>query len=92
MLDRHMLGAFGPVGVVIVFLFGAALASGQAIPAAQEPKPLLAEEAFKNIQVLRGIPVTQFMATMGFFAASLGSNCTFGHVEESGGNGEVRRR
>jgi outer membrane lipoprotein-sorting protein len=41
---------------------------------------------FKNIQVLRGVPVTQFMATMGFFSASLGSNCTFCHVEESGGN------
>lgn len=86
MLDRHMLGAFGPVGVLVVFLFGTALASGQTIPAAQEPKPLLAEEVFKNIQVLRGVPVTQFMATMGFFSASLGSNCTFCHVEESGGN------
>jgi photosynthetic reaction center cytochrome c subunit len=75
------------MGVMTFCLLGAAPARAQANrQAAPEQKPLLAEEAFKNIQVLRGMPVTQFMATMGFFSASLGSNCTFCHVEESGGN------
>jgi len=46
----------------------------------------MSEEAFKNIQVLRGIPVNEFMGTMGFFAASLGMNCTDCHVNESAGN------
>jgi hypothetical protein len=48
----------------------------------------MSEEAFKNIQVLRGIPVDEFMGTMGFFAASLGMNCTDCHVNESAGNWE----
>jgi hypothetical protein len=46
----------------------------------------MAEEVFKNIQVLKGIPVDEFMGTMGFFSSSLGLNCTDCHVEESGGN------
>jgi outer membrane lipoprotein-sorting protein len=48
----------------------------------------MAEEFFKNVKVLKGIPVDQFMATMGFFSASLGENCTYCHVEESGGSWE----
>jgi hypothetical protein len=36
----------------------------------------MAEDVFKNIQVLRGVPVNQFMDTMGFFSAALGLNCT----------------
>jgi hypothetical protein len=27
----------------------------------------MAEDVFKNVQVLKGIPVNQFMETMGFF-------------------------
>ena len=46
----------------------------------------MAEEVFKNIQVLKGIPVDEFMGTMGFFSAALGMNCTDCHVDESGGN------
>jgi hypothetical protein len=46
----------------------------------------MAEDVFKNVQVLKGIPVDQFMGTMGFFSASLGLNCTDCHVDESGGN------
>lgn len=50
------------------------------------PVPLRAEEAFKNIQVLRGIPVDEFMNTMGFISASLGLNCQDCHTKESGGD------
>ena len=58
---------------------------------AQSPRPApdrprLAEEVFKNVQVLKGIPVNQFMETMGFFSASLAADCTFCHVTESGGS------
>src|SRR3982751_2446996 len=58
---------------------------GQARPAAQAaaPKPQMAEEAFKNVRVLRGIPVREFMNTMGFFAASLSLNCTDCHGSAS---------
>src|SRR5438477_4059257 len=52
---------------------------------AQE-KPLMAEDVFKNVQVLKGIPVNQFMETMGFFSAALGYNCTNCHGDEVLGN------
>jgi hypothetical protein len=54
---------------------------------AQAPaRPQMAEEVFKNVQILKGIPVDEFMGTMGFFSASLGLNCTDCHVDESGGS------
>ena len=66
-----------------VWALSVALLSGQSAPA---QKPPMAEEVFKNVQVLKGIPVDEFMGTMGFFSASLGLNCTDCHVDESGGN------
>lgn len=44
---------------------------------AQAPseKPPLAEDVFKNVQVLKGIPVNDFMGTMGIFSAALGMSC-----------------
>ncbi len=67
--------------LVMISLLIAAAVYGQARPAAQAPpqRPQMAEEAFKNIKVLRGIPVKEFMSTMGFFAASLSLNCTDCH-------------
>ncbi len=50
------------------------------------PKPLMAEDVFSNVQELKGIPVNQFMETMGFFSAALGYNCTNCHGEEVQGN------
>ena len=57
----------------------------QAQPNANQKEPM-SEDVFKNIQVLRGVPVNQFMEMMGFFAASLSMNCTDCHTKESGGN------
>jgi photosynthetic reaction center cytochrome c subunit len=44
---------------------------------AQAPaaRPPLSEDIFKNVQVLRGITVNEFMGTMGIFSASLGMSC-----------------
>ena len=68
-------------------LFGLAGASAQtpAQPTGQT-KPLMAEDVFLNIQSLKGIPVNQFMETMGFFSAALGYNCTNCHGTEVLGN------
>ena len=66
---RTFLGA---AGMTIAWLSGAALAGGQAAP---EQRPQMAEEVFKNVQVLKGIPVNQFMGTMGVFSAALGMSC-----------------
>jgi photosynthetic reaction center cytochrome c subunit len=69
--------------IAVTFLLAAVRLGGQAeLP----ENPLVAEQYFKNVQVLRGISVKEFMDTMGFFAASLGENCTFCHVEESSGD------
>jgi hypothetical protein len=47
---------------------------------ASQEKPLLAEQAFKNIQVFKGLPVDDFMETMGIMAASLDFDCSDCHV------------
>lgn len=52
----------------IYTLCGLLPAFGQA---GTQEKPLMAEDVFKNVQVLNGIPVNQFMETMGFFSAAL---------------------
>jgi photosynthetic reaction center cytochrome c subunit len=43
--------------------------------------PKKAEEQFKNIQILKGIPADQLIPAMQFITASLGVNCEFCHVE-----------
>jgi hypothetical protein len=73
-------------GTIILCLIAITGAQSQGMKTATDQKPQMSEEAFKNIQVLRGIPVNEFMGTMGFFAASLGLNCTDCHVTESAGD------
>src|SRR5947207_10282555 len=63
---------FGATAAAIVWLAGVVWAGGQSQP---EQKPPMAEEVFKNIRVLRGIPVDEFMGTMGVFSAALGMSC-----------------
>src|SRR6266849_1087311 len=54
-------------------------ASSQA-PASNAAAPKLAEEEFKNIQALKGIPAEQVIPSMQFIAASLGVECEYCHV------------
>jgi hypothetical protein len=42
--------------------------------------PRLAEEEYKNIQALKGIPAEQVIPSMQFIAASLGVECEYCHV------------
>jgi photosynthetic reaction center cytochrome c subunit len=69
-----------------IFLWNVSALRGQSTPntPTQGAKPPMAEDVFKNVQVLRGIPVDEFMATMGFIAASLSLNCLDCHTEASG--------
>jgi outer membrane lipoprotein-sorting protein len=78
--NRKALCAFATAFVCLVSVLHAA---GQTAP---EPKPQMAEDVFKNVQVLRGISVDEFIGTMGFFAASLGMNCADCHTAESADN------
>jgi len=65
-----------------VVAFAVAGLAGVPVAMAQQaaPKPLLSEEAFKNIQVLKGIPVDDFMQTMGLMSAALQFDCADCHV------------
>ncbi len=60
-------------------VLGAGWLNGQA---AADVKVPLAEEVFKNIQVLKGIPVDEFMSTMGVFSAALGMSCENCHAAD----------
>ncbi len=68
------------ISLAIIFLLGVASANSQAAP---EDKPQMADEIFKNVQVLRGLTVDEFMGTMGFIAASLSMNCIDCHTTEA---------
>src|ERR1700674_5066286 len=81
---RAIRCAAGTLITCLMVMVSAHAQGGQAATA----KPQMAEDAFKNVQVLRGIPVNQFLETMGFFAASLSLNCTDCHTSESGGSWE----
>jgi photosynthetic reaction center cytochrome c subunit len=70
-------GALAAPGITVVVLIGIGLAVAQT---PSQEKPLLAEQAFKNIQVLKAIPVDDFMETMGIMAASLDFDCSDCHV------------
>ena len=75
---------------MVVCLLSTALARGQAAgqaggqaQAALPTKELMAEDVYKNIQVFRGVPENQFLATMGFFTGSLSESCEFCHKSET---------
>ena len=65
----------------LVFLAAAAVSAGQA-PGARQP---LAEEVFKDVQVMKGVPADEFMGSMGYISNALAVNCTYCHVGEGGG-------
>jgi hypothetical protein len=69
--------------LVLVCVRVAASAQGQAATSRTDEKPLMAEDVFKNIQVLKGIPVKEFMNTMGFFSAATNLNCIDCHSAQS---------
>jgi outer membrane lipoprotein-sorting protein len=46
---------------------------------------MMAVEVFKNVQVLKGTTVSEFMATMGIFSAALGMSCEDCHTSSDTG-------
>jgi photosynthetic reaction center cytochrome c subunit len=71
------------VAVLVVGLGTAKPQSSGAQASAGSPGPKKAEEQFKNIQVLKGIPADQVFPTMQFITASLGVECDFCHVQNA---------
>jgi len=74
---RTILGA---TAAMVVWLAGAVWTAGQAPAQATPQRPPMSEEVFKNVRVLRGIPVDEFMGTMGIFSAALGMSCEDCHL------------
>jgi photosynthetic reaction center cytochrome c subunit len=69
-------GILAATGVTVFALMGTGLALAQSPP---QDKPLMAEQVFKNIQALKGIPVDDFMETMGLMTAALQFDCSDCH-------------
>jgi hypothetical protein len=77
---------------VLVITFAAVAFLASALLVAQTPAPAaarqpMAEEVFKNIQVMKGVPADQFLASMGFISNATASNCTYCHLGQGGGAG-----
>lgn len=80
------LGTFIVIGAVV----GTVKAHSNHVPQHSVPDigspaqtPRKAEEQFKNIRILKGIPAEQLFPTMEFMSASLGVNCEFCHVKNA---------
>ena len=71
------------IAVVVVcgIGIGGAKAQSSSALAGNTAGPKKAEEQYKNIQVLKGIPADQLIPAMQFIATSLGVGCEFCHVE-----------
>jgi len=64
------------VVMAVVWLIGSALAAPPAEPPAAKKT---SDTVFKNIQVMKGVPVDDFMGTMGIMCAALGFDCSDCH-------------
>jgi hypothetical protein len=51
-----------------------------------QDRPLLSDQVFKNVQALKGIPVDEFLGTMGIMAAALQFDCSDCHVNAGTAN------
>ncbi len=72
------------LGIMFTSLFALAIAGvdAQSGPPPQTTSgPKTTEQAFKNIQVLKGRPADQLIPAMQFITASLGVECDFCHVQ-----------
>jgi len=71
------------VGVLVIVVTSLLRSTPTSAQTAPEEKPQMADDVFKNVQVLRGLTVDEFMGTMGFIAASLSMNCIDCHSVEA---------
>jgi photosynthetic reaction center cytochrome c subunit len=62
------------------------IAGLNAAQTAPQGTPLLSDQVFKNVQALKGIPVDEFLGTMGIMAASLQFDCSDCHVNAGTAN------
>jgi len=79
-IDRRTFSR-APGLVLLCTAFGT-VAFGQA----SATRPQMAEEVYKDIRLLKGMPVDQLLDTMGFFSASTNLNCIDCHGVAAGGD------
>jgi hypothetical protein len=82
MRSNALMTMLAVASVVLINCFVCAPAHAQV----QVKNQQTAGEVFKNVQLLRDIPVSQFLETMGFFSASLNMNCVDCHAAEAAGD------
>ncbi|MGA3205153.1 MAG: photosynthetic reaction center cytochrome c subunit family protein [Bryobacteraceae bacterium] len=61
-------------------VLGVAALTITAFQAGSQEKAQTADQVFKNVQVLKGIPVDDFMGTMGLMSAAVGYDCSECHI------------
>jgi photosynthetic reaction center cytochrome c subunit len=79
-----------PLAKRLAIYSGAVALLGAAVPfggvALAQAKRQMADDVFKNIKVLKGLTVDEFMGTMGLFSAALNVCCGDCHVGAGGSN------
>src|SRR3984957_4049991 len=75
---RNQMSLWPRVILVVAVLTGVSLTG--VVLAAPQGKAQTADQVFKNIQVLKGIPVDDFMDTMGLMSAAVGYDCSECHL------------
>ena len=87
-MNRKPVLMFSTSALIVICTFTLAAAKSPSTSTMRPPQAGIAnakkaEEQFKNIQVLKGIPADQLFPTMQFIAASLGVECEFCHVQNA---------
>ena len=83
MRDKYQIVVLSSLALLIIcgMVITVAKAQSGAAPASPTSGPKTAEQQFKNIQVLKGIPADELIPSMQFITASLGVECDFCHVQ-----------
>ena len=80
----RLLLCLGSISMAVVLMCAAERLKAQAEAAkGKTEEAQTAEQKFKNIQVLKGIPADQLIPSMQFISASLGVECEFCHVQRA---------
>src|ERR1700689_1331656 len=80
----RLLLCLGSISMAVVLMCAVERLKAQAEAAkGKTEEAQTAEQKFKNIQVLRGIPADQLTPSMQFISASLGVECEFCHVQRA---------
>lgn len=83
-VHARLLVCLGAISMAVVLISSPERLKAQAeLPKSKTAEAQTAEQKFKNIQVLKGIPADQLIPSMQFISASLGVECEFCHVQHA---------